>query len=422
MFLEDNLLTQPRVETVLELRPIAGVPFTVRSVGVELKTVQKVTIPTKLSSTESQQEYVIYNNPFAFRPPVGDFSQRLLGLDIPILFPLPKDIISSGIFPNSQAATLHYLLVRIACGVSHDKEVTFVESFPISIKTYDTLPIYRQFNEPLTDVLASNDNQVIVEVVLPHTAVGPEDDFIVNTKVATNHLHNKISRKLRLKQLTFQIKEIIECHEGGLPPKREVKLYTTTRQFDGDSLDTGALSSAGIKTIFNIAFPVESSFLSLFKPYDFLRSSDELASTKIVKEVGHGKLDEGIPITHIQGFTTAGKYFSIRFEMVIKVKLVHSKDMEIRLPLTVSPYDRATSEYLLQWIMKQCLTAREKFGSGVINSMINTHNYGAMVDLLVPFTPPPIVYRYRKQDWIRLGYNGDAFGSNTGKSILNYID
>ena len=78
---------------MLELRPIAGVPFTIRSVGIELKTVQKVTIPAKLGSTDTQQEYTIYNNPFAFRPPVGEFSQRLLGLDVPILFPLPRDII-----------------------------------------------------------------------------------------------------------------------------------------------------------------------------------------------------------------------------------------------------------------------------------------------------------------------------------------
>lgn len=409
---------------MLELRPIAGVPFTIRSVGIELKTVQKVTIPAKLGSTDTQQEYTIYNNPFAFRPPVGEFSQRLLGLDVPILFPLPRDIISSGAFPNCQAATLHYLVAKVSCGITLAKEVTFIESFPISIKLYDTLPIYRQFNEPLTETQASNGNQVVAEIKLTNTAVGPEDTFIMNTRVSTNQLHNRLRRKIKLKQLTFQIKEVLECHEGGLPPRREMKLYTTTKTFDEENLDNGVLNSTGTPTQFKVDFPVESSFLSLYKPYDLdeLLVKRDVATSKLVKEVEIGKVDEGIPITHIQGFTTIGKLFSIRFEVVLKVKLVGCKDFDMRVPLTVSPYDRATSDYLLQWIMKQCSEARRKFGSNVVNSLINCPNYGSMIDILVPFTPPPIVYRYRKQDWVRLGYNGEAFASKTGKIILDYID
>lgn len=385
---------------------------------------QKVTIPAKLSSTDTQQEYTIYNNPFAFRPPVGEFSQRLLGLDVPILFPLPRDIMSSGAFPNCQATTLHYLVAKIACGITLAKEVTFIETFPISIKLYDTLPIYRQFNEPLTETQASSGNQVVAEVNLTNTAVGPEDTFIMNTRVSTNQLHNRLRRKIKLKQLTFQIKEILECHEGGLPPRREMKLYTTTKSFDGENMDNGVLDSTGTPTQFKVDFPVESSFLSLYKPYDLkeLSAKRDITTSKLVKEVELGKVDEGIPITHIQGFTTSGKLFSIRFEVVLKMKLVGCKDFDMRVPLTVSPYDRATSDYLLQWIMKQCSEARRKFGPNVVNSLINCPNYGSMIDILLPFTPPPIVYRYRKQDWVRLGYNGEAFASKAGKVILDYID
>lgn len=324
-------------------------------------------------------------------------------------------------FPNSQATTLHYLVARVACGPSHEKESIFSDMFPVSIKCYDTLPIYRQFNEPLTETLVSNGNQVVADISLSSTAVGPDDTFTMNTKISTNPLHSRLSRKARLKLLTLQVKEVLVCHEGGLPPRRETKLFTTSKSFETPEHSGVELGSSGVTTRFDAAFPIKSPFLSLFGTHTHGMKA-ETRPTKIVTETFLGRIDEGMPITHIYGFTSAGNLFSVRYETVLKVKVAHGKDFEMRIPLTVSPYNRETSEYLLQWIMKQCAKARQKFGPSTVDALVRCPNYGSMIDVLAPYTPPPIVYHYRRQDWIRLGYNGEVFGTKSPKNMLDYID
>lgn len=420
----------PRIETVIELRPANGIPFTCRSIGVELRTIQKVSVPSTIGSNDTFREYKIYEDPLIYAPPIGEFSQELLAIDIPILIPLPKDIISSGQFPHWNASTIHKLLVKITCGNSHIDELSYIESFPVVIKLYDTLPLYRQYNEPIIESRTSYDNQVIADISLPISSVGPKDELIVFTKIMTNALNYKINKRLRLKQLTMQVKEILECHEGGLPVRKEHKLYSNTQNFE-DQL----LNSSGISYEFHLDFPVENDYLQLYSPNNSNLSSSQTSQSRnnsIDEEVSHStayfyknrnfdKISEGVPITHVQGFTTLGKLFSIKYETIIKVKLNHAKDMEIHLPFTVSTYDRISSDYLLKWIMKECQIAKMKFGKKLINKIALTHDYDNMVNLLRNFNKPPVVYRYTRQDWVRLGFNLEAFGNND-KSLVDYID
>lgn len=411
----------PRIETVIELRPVNGVPFLIRSVGVELRTTQRVVVPSTLGSNDSTREYKIYEDPFVFRPPQGEFSERILGVDIPILIPLSKDIISSGHYPQWNATTTHSLLVKVACGDTYNNETIFAEEFPIVIKLYDTLPIYRQFNEPIMEASNSNCKQVITDLTLPVSSIGPKDDMRLFVKTMTNPLFNKISKDLRLKFITFQIKEVLECHEGGLPLKKEHKLYTETKSFIGDD---AILTTQGVSHEFKLEFPVDNDYLQMYARKSNMDNAmgDKTRTVINAPNKRSNKIIEGIPFTHTQGFTTLGKLFSIRYEIIVKVKLIHGKDMEIRLPITISPFDRISSDYLLKWIIKECELARAKFGKGMVNNLTD-----ARIDeadsLLRRFNPPPIVYYYTKSDWARLGFNGEAFGSNAlGKNLVQYID
>ncbi|ODV82323.1 uncharacterized protein CANTADRAFT_4334 [Suhomyces tanzawaensis NRRL Y-17324] len=424
----------PRIETVVEIRPVGGIPFKIRSVGIELRTTQKVSVPSTIGSNDTTREYKVYDDPFAYRPPMGEFHRVLLGLDIPVMIPLPKDIIASGMFPNWNASTVHTLCVKISCGDTYDSELTFLETFPIAIKVYDTLPLYRQFNEPVVESRVSGDQQILVDLSLPVSSVGPRDEFLLNTKVLTNHLHNKIKKNLRLNKLTLQIKEILECHEGGLPTRKELKIHTQTHTLN---LEDSQISTQGFAYNFQVPFPVQNDYLQLFtNNYENIQNEyyeqqhqyvdDQttlIQSINISKNKVIDELDEGIPLTHVQGFTTLGRLFSLRYEVIFKAKLSHSKDIEVRLPITVSPYDRVSSDYLLQWIIRECEQARNKFGKQVINDIVNTSKYDEVVTKLSRFNPPPVIYRNIKPDWVRLGYNELAFGKNpSGKALVQYID
>lgn len=414
----------PRIDTCVELRPINGIPFFCRSVGVELRTIQKVSVPSTIGTNDTYREYKIYEEPRIFAPPIGEFHQELLGVDIPILIPLPRDIISSGQFSHWNASTVHMLRVKLSCGTSINDETNYIENFPVVIKLYDNLPLYRQFNEPINESKVSKDQQFIVDLSLPISSVGPKDELAFYTRVLTNTSNYKVSKKLRLKQITMQIKEILECHEGGLPQRKEHKLYSKTEHFEDVPLN-----SMGLSQEFHLQFPLENDYLQMYS-YSASSSQSSLSNASVknstayfYKNKNFDTITEGVPITHTQGFTTLGKLFSLRYEIIVKLKLIHGKDMDIHLPLTVSAYDRISSDYLLNWIMKECKVARETFGKSTINAIQSLSTYNGLVDLMKKFVRPPIVYRYTKSDWVRLGFNAEAFGpNNLGKNLVVYID
>ncbi|CAH2351960.1 hypothetical protein CLIB1423_05S02322 [[Candida] railenensis] len=446
----------PRIETVVELRPVNGRPFHLRAVVIELRTIQKISVPTTLGSQDTFREYKVYED-VVFSPTVGSFSQELLGVDIPILFTIPREISSSGMAPLWSASVSHRLCVKVFLGNSYNAETTHMETFPVVIKLYDTLPLYRQYNEPLVRQVISPDNQVEVNLLMPITAVGPKDIFSIDVSIKANALHNRVSKFLKLKELTFQIKEILECHEGGLPARKEAKLLSDHKDFSG--IKEKLTSSQSIRCQFNVAFPVENDSLHIydssrsnnddtgnfnhnsnyygnleynsqnnitedaFSGLDGLGSSSSatVTSANIAKYNIMDKLDEGIPLTHVQGFTSSGKLFSLRYEVVLKIKLAHSKDMDLRIPLTVSPFDRKSSAYLLNWIKKECEMAAQLFGREMVNWFIQNESRANDI-LRKRYLAPPILYKNTRNDWIRLGFNGDAFGGRHPSKMVEYID
>lgn len=342
-----------------------------------------------------------------YAPPMGDFYQKLLALDVPILIPLPRSITPSGYFPSWQASTVHYLCVRFNGGTSANTEISFEEKFPISIKMYDTLPLYRQYNEPLVEVKPSSDNQVLVNLELPISSVGPLDPFLLRVNIKSNPLHNKRKRNLKLKLVTMQLKEYMQGFDAGLPTKRELKLRSITDECEKP------ITADGSTHTFEFPFPLENDFLRNFtESYDLM--ADEVtvkfASATFNKNKNLPKVPEGVPVTHTQSFTTVGRLFSIHYEIIVKMKMSHGKDVEMHLPLTVCPFDRESSSYLLSWIKSECLIARDRFGRDAVNLAASTFKEEKMHLMLQRFCPAPTAYKLNRNDWAALGYSLERYG------------
>lgn len=384
----------PRIDTMLNIRSITDSPFIIRSVKVQLITKQKVLIPTKFGSNEALKEFVVYTDPLTYMPPRDKFYEVLHGLDIHILIPIPRDITPSAYCPIFGATTLHNLVVLVSLGTDSVSEVTFMDSFPVDIKMYDTLPIYEIYNKPAMETYNSPDNQVLVDTTIPFTAVGPKDELSVICKIKTNVANNKVKKNITLKHLKFELKEVIGCYDGGLPARREVKLCTETKEYYNH------LDSQGIQQVIKVNFPYENDYLQMFSPVPELKIEKEVSqdftttvieSTNISKLKTIDKLPEGVPVTNIQGFTLLGAFYSIWFEMVIKVKLSNAKDIRIAIPIIVSPFDKQASKYLLGWIMSECDIAKGQFDKYFIDRYYSTTNYVKMTQLLNEYRQPPII-------------------------------
>lgn len=416
----------PRIKTTLLIRSITGEPFCLRTVGIELRSVQKISIPSTIGTSDAVQEYKLYEDPFIFNSSFGNFSSAgLLGLDLPILIHLPKDITSSGYNSNWNAYTVHNLIVRVAVGESAQTETNFMELFPVPIKLYDSLPIYRQFLESISESTASNDQQLIVDYNLKESCIGPDDKVNLKIRIMKNSLNYKVSNKLRLKSFNLQVKEVVECHEGGLPPYKDIKLIEDFKECKDHNLNND------ITFDYNFKLPLNHDFLSIFEAaennlekYKYFDGpgADTVPLTvnnNINHKQNHIKSIEGVPITHYQNFTLLGKLFSIRYEIVLKLKLIHGKDFTVRIPIILSPYNRVSSQYLLSWIMDQCKLSSEIFGKQLIDQLVHTYNLKDSNRLLASYNEPIRVYRNTQSDWVKLGFTMDSFG---GPKPLGYID
>lgn len=413
-------MSMPRIETVIELRLLnLRQAFSVRSVRCELRTKQKMVTLLKLGSLklEAFHEKKLCEQQ-VFAPPMGQQAvKNVLGVDIPLIMPIPHDVALLGLFSNWNSLTIHTLHVEYTVGSRTDTEhQTYVKDFPLVIKRYDNLPIYRQFQEPKTHRRVLGNKQIVINVTLPDAlCVGPMDTFSVHVNLKANNLHSHLRRDVRLKQLTIQLREVCTCHEAGLTPRREIKLSTTNKQFnDSDNV----LNTVGLSHTFNLKFSRVNDYLSIYDTLEppipplEVKDTDALAlmvdNSSLARERVLDRPDDGVPLTHAFGFTTSeGKLFRISYEMNIKLKLSGAKDLEERFPLTVLAYDRASSEALLPWIMHECEVAKARFGKEVVQAAATGSSK------LLEFTAPPVVYYNNINDWLKMGYPRQAYLSDT---------
>lgn len=390
--------SQPRIDAVILIRPAKPLSFHCKAVSVELQTEQKVA-PSSAFAGETIKLLRVFIEPSVYAPPPGEFSQEVIGLDIPVLIPLDKSVIASGWFEAWGAFTTHRLVVSVSVIASPSgAEQRYLQHFTIPIKTYDTLPGYRQFTEVLCQTHTSLDGQTLVHLRLAASLVGPSDLINFQVQIVANHLHTGKRGRLQLRQVTAHVKEVFEGHDAGLPTRKEIKLFLETRQHDQ------VLSTQGHVDEFSVRLPQENDILALFslpKVQDHEGGSVSYITATFNKNK-NAKLPEGVPLTHLQGFTAIGKLFSLRYEIVVKVKMNHGKDVECVLPLTVSPFNKASCEYLLQWITKECHIARELFGRSEVARMSASHDADEMYQVLRRFRRPPTVYGLG--DWAKLGY------------------
>lgn len=272
-----------------------------------------------------------------------NINDRVISMDIPFIIG-----IRNGVPPTSESmrgTTSHKLDV-----VVHSGKSTKQFEFPVVVTTYDTLPLYRQFNEPISKVVDSRDSHVMIDYSFPSSAIGPGEYIMINCKISVNSLYQILSERIKLKKITMEIVEIFDCRcEKSFI--RECVISSTMKGYNGKSV-----GSRGLNESLNIRLDdSEDKFKLFLKQQDkqLLQADTQLQRPRNdLKPLVIEHLDDPIPFTHHQPMTKRSVLFSTYYELRVHFKFSWAKDVSIVQPITVAPFDRSKSIHLLKWILK----------------------------------------------------------------------
>ncbi|KAI7638763.1 arrestin domain conatining protein, partial [Hortaea werneckii] len=208
------------------------------------------------------------------------------------------------------AETFYELVVTVQQGHSEQRKYPFA----VPIQRYDTLSTFGMYNRPESAERVT-DHLVTLGISLPRWSYGPLDPVSVYIKLSPNPEWISKAKKVTIQSITVGIdEEVIYNHEGD-EPKRTVKTLAKHNQAVGVKMP-----EAGYFTNLGLVFPARE-----------LRDGD-------------GVLPRGrkeFPLHSVSGFTTTGTLYKIEYYLTVKAKLSSARDILLRQPIVVCPFDHA---------------------------------------------------------------------------------
>lgn len=276
-----------------------------------------------INGPKKDQSYMVGEKICLYKAPDGMKHEEVLGMDLPFRLPLPTtNMLPGSISLNKKSVETSY---QLFVSVQHGKQPQVIhEGFPVRIKRYDKLSMFRQFSIPVRGNVISPDHLVEFEYYIYQTSFGPRDSITSLVKILPNlDLHAK-SKKVKLQKLSLQVVESITFNaEGGEPVEKRRKLCKATNTLDMK------LSENGYRCEIIMDFPFAE-----------LRDKDGVVP----------QMRDDIPLVAYNGFTTATPLYKIEYFLVFKAKFSHCKDIAIEQPITVTPFDHVMCSSLMKSI------------------------------------------------------------------------
>ncbi|KAI7115919.1 arrestin domain conatining protein, partial [Hortaea werneckii] len=320
--------TLPRIEGRVEIRPAVGVsaPVNISLVTICLQRRESINpaaesvIRSQLSSARREITDIVGKEMLLFRCPPGRESESVLCMDLPFVIFIPYgrggEEIARRVPPASlqlekrSAETFYELVVTVQQGHTEQRKYPFA----VPIQRYDTLSTFGMYNRPESAERVT-DHLVTLGISLPRWSYGPLDPVSVYIKLSPNPEWISKAKKVTIQSITVGIdEEVIYNHEGD-EPKRTVKTLAKHNQAVGVKMP-----EAGYFTNLGLVFPARE-----------LRDGD-------------GVLPRGrkeFPLYSVSGFTTTGTLYKIEYYLTVKAKLSSARDILLRQPIVVCPFDHA---------------------------------------------------------------------------------
>lgn len=320
--------TLPRIEGKVEIRPLVGVsaPVLVSLVTIALQRRETIhpsadSVTKKhLAAPRKEITDVVGKEMLLFRCTAGKEYESVLSMDLPFVIFIPygrggEEVArrvppASLQLPSRTAETYYELVVTVQQGHQEQKKY----AFPVPISRYDTLSTFGMYNRPESAERVT-DHLVTLGISLPRWSYGPLDPVSVYIKLSPNPDWLSKAKKVTIQKITVGIdEEIIFNHEGD-EPSRKVKTLAKTTQAVGVKMP-----EAGYFTNLGLVFPAKD-----------LRDNDGI--------IPRGKKE--FPMYTVSGFTTTGTLYKIEYYLTVKAQMSAAKDILLRQPIVVCPFDHA---------------------------------------------------------------------------------
>jgi len=320
--------TLPRIEGRVEIRPAVGIsaPVNVSLVTVSLQRRESINpsadslLRSQLSSPRKEIVDIVGKEMLLFRSPPGRASEPILCMDLPFVIFIPfgrgGEEVARRIPPASlqlekrTAETFYEIVVTVQQG--HQEQSKY--AFPVPIIRYDTLSAFGMYNRP-ESAERTVDHLVTLGISLPRWSYGPLDPVSVYIKLSPNADWMSKAKKVTIQSLTVGIDEEVIYNPEGDEPTRKVKTLARTQQ----SVQL-RMPEAGYCTNLGLVFP-----------------SRELRDNNGVLP----RSNKEFPMYTVSGFTTTGSLYKIEYYLTVKAKLSSARDIVLRQPIVVCPFDHA---------------------------------------------------------------------------------
>jgi len=168
------------------------------------------------------------------------------------------------------------------------------------------------YNRPESADMVS-DHLVTLGISLPRWSYGPLDPVSVYIKLSPNPDWMSKARKVTIQKITLAIEEEITYNPEGDEPTKKVNRLTKQSQ----SINV-RLPENGYVTNLGLVFPAKDT-----------RDAEGI--------IRRGKA--AFPMYSVSSFTTTGTLYKIEFFLIVKAHMTSAKDIVLRQPIIVCPFD-----------------------------------------------------------------------------------
>ncbi|KAF2869984.1 arrestin domain conatining protein [Massariosphaeria phaeospora] len=320
--------TLPRIEGKVEIRPSIGIsaPVNVSLVTISLQRRETIhpsaeSLTKKhLAAPRKEITDIVGKEMLLFRCQPGKESESILSMDLPFVIFIPygrggEEVArrvppASLQLPSRTAETFYELVVMVQQGHVDQKKY----AFPVPILRYDTLSTFGMYNRQESAERVT-DHLVTLGISLPRWSYGPLDPVSVYIKLSPNPDWLNKAKKITIQKITVGIDEEIIFNHQGDEPTRKIKSIARTTQTVGVKMP-----EAGYFTNLGLVFPAKD-----------LRDSEGI--------IPRGKKE--FPMYALNGFTTTGTLYKIEYYLTVKAQMSSAKDILLRQPIVVCPFDHA---------------------------------------------------------------------------------
>lgn len=319
--------TLPRIEGKVEIRPREGISAPVAISLVSICLQRRETIHPSAESIAKQYlgtprretTDIVGKELLLWKCDIGRVSENVVSMDLPFVLFIPfgrggqesnRRIPPASLqLPSRTAETCYELVVTVQQGNAEQRKYVT----PVPILRYDTLSTFGMYNRPESADMVS-DHLVTLGISLPRWSYGPLDPVGVYIKLSPNPDWLKKATRVTIQKITIAIEEEITYNHEGDEPTKKVNRIAKHTQTIGVKLP-----AAGYTTNLGLVFP----------------SKENRDAEGIIRR---GK--PHFPLYSVNSFTTTGSLYKIEFFLIVKAHMTNTKDIVLRQPIIVCPFDQ----------------------------------------------------------------------------------